>query len=82
MRIDKFLNSTNVVKTRKIAQDMCALGVVEINGIVAKGSKEVKVGDKITLRFLESTKIYEVLAIPATKSIPKAKSSEYARLIN
>ena len=71
-----------MVKTRKIAQDMCALGVVEINGVVAKGSKEVKVGDKITLKFLESTKIYEVLAIPTTKSIPKAKSSEYARLIS
>lgn len=71
-----------MVKTRKIAQDMCALGIVEINGIVAKGSKEVKIGDKITLKFLESTKIYEVLAIPATKSIPKAKSSEYAKLIN
>ena len=71
-----------MVKTRKIAQDMCSSGVVEINGIVAKGSKEVKIGDKITLRFLESTKIYEVLAIPATKSIPKAKSSEYTKLIN
>lgn len=82
MRIDKFLNSTNVVKARKISQDMCESGVVEVNGVVAKSSKEVKIGDTITLKFLESTKHYEVLAIPTTKSIPKAKSSEYVRLIN
>lgn len=82
MRIDKFLNSTNVLKSRKISQDMCASGVIEVNGVVAKSSKEVKVGDKITLRFLDSSKTYQVLAIPTTKTIPKAKSSQYALLIS
>lgn len=82
MRIDKFLNSTNVLKSRKISQDMCASGVIEVNGVVAKSSKEVKVGDKITLRFLDSSKTYQVLEIPTTKTIPKAKSSQYALLIS
>lgn len=81
MRVDKFLSSVNIVKRRQIAQDMCENGVVSINGNVAKSSKEVRVGDKISLCFLEYTKHYEVLALPTTKTIPKSKSGEYFRVI-
>ncbi|WP_292662569.1 S4 domain-containing protein, partial [Nitratifractor sp.] len=41
MRIDKWLSSVNVVKRRTIAQDMVKSGVVFINGVKAKPSKEV-----------------------------------------
>ena len=50
MRIDKYLSSVNILKRRSIAQDMCENGVVSINNIIAKPSKEVRVGDKITLK--------------------------------
>ncbi|KIM10611.1 MAG: hypothetical protein KU37_09980 [Sulfuricurvum sp. PC08-66] len=77
MRIDKYLNSVNITKRRAIAQDMLHSGVVLINGIVAKPSKEVKIGDKITLNFLEYSKHYTVLAIPTTKTIPKTHQNLY-----
>ncbi len=77
MRIDTFINTTNIVKKRSIAQDMCENGVVSINGIVAKSSKDVKVGDVITLRFLDYQKQYKVLALPQTKSIPKSKMGDF-----
>ena len=48
MRIDKYLSSVNILKRRSIAQDMCENGVVSINNIIAKPSKEVRVGDKIS----------------------------------
>ena len=79
MRIDKWLSSVNVVKRRTIAQDMVKSGVVFINGIKAKPSKEVKVGDKITIEYLKGVKEYEVLKIPTTKTIPKSAKEEYAR---
>ncbi len=79
MRIDKWLSSVNVVKRRTIAQDMVKSGVVFINGVKAKPSKEVKVGDRITIEYLKGPKEYEVLAIPATKTIPKSKKEEYVR---
>ena len=79
MRIDKWLSSVNVVKRRTIAQDMVKSGVVFINGIKAKPSKEVKVGDKITIEYLKAAKNYEVLQIPVTKTVPKSAKEEYVR---
>ena len=79
MRIDKWLSSTNVVKRRTIAQDMVKSGVVFINGTKAKPSKDVKVGDIITIEYLKGAKKYEVLQIPTTKTIPKSAKEEYVR---
>lgn len=77
MRVDKFLNVVNITKRRAISEDMCKSGIVGINGVIVKASKEVKVGDIITLHFIEYTQKYKVLAIPSTKSIPKNAQNEY-----
>ncbi|AFL68532.1 RNA-binding S4 domain-containing protein [Sulfurospirillum barnesii] len=79
MRVDKYLNSVNLTKRRAVSEDMCKNGVVSINGIVVKPAKDVKVGDIITLTYLEKTMKYEVLQIPETKTIPKTKQNEYVR---
>ena len=79
MRIDKFLSSVNLVKRRTIAQDMVKSGVVFINGVQAKASKEVKPGDRIEIRYLKGSKFYEVLNIPVTKTIPKSAKDEYVK---
>ena len=79
MRIDKFMNAVNIVKRRSVAQDMLKNQVVLINGVVAKPSKEVKVGDTITIKYLKGDKSYEVLQIPTTKNIPKARMAEYVK---
>ncbi|WP_457606128.1 RNA-binding S4 domain-containing protein [Nitratifractor sp.] len=79
MRIDKWLSAVNVVKRRTVAQDMVKSGVVYLNGVKAKASKEVKVGDKITIEYLKGPREYEVLQIPTTKTIPKSKKEEYVR---
>lgn len=81
MRVDKFLNTVNITKRRAISEDMCKSGVVSINGVVAKPSKEVKIGDKITIKFIMKEISYEVLAIPVTKSIPKSEQSNYVKEI-
>ena len=79
MRIDKFLNSTNITKRRSIAQDMLKNGVVYINDKVAKPSKDVEIGDIITIKYLEKTKKYEVLELPTTKSTPKSEQTRYIK---
>ncbi|MCD6259084.1 MAG: RNA-binding S4 domain-containing protein, partial [Helicobacteraceae bacterium] len=68
MRIDKFLNSVNITKRRSVAQDMIQNGVVLINGVVAKASKNVEEGSIITINHLEQAKQYEAVQIPTTKS--------------
>ncbi len=79
MRIDKFLNSVNITKRRAVSEDMCKSKVVYINDVVCKPAKDVKVGDIITINFLEKVVRYEVLQIPVTKSIPKSKKDEYVK---
>jgi len=81
LRIDKWLSSVNVVKRRTIAQDMVKSGVVFINGIKAKPSKDVKVGDIITIEYLKGAKKFEVLKIPTTKTVPKSAKEEYVKEI-
>ncbi len=79
MRIDKFMNAVNIVKRRSVAQDMIKSEVVLLNGVVAKASKEVKVGDEITIKYLKGDKRYTVLQIPTTKNVPKVKMGEYVK---
>jgi len=79
MRIDKFLNAVNITKRRSVAQDMLSNGVVLINDKVAKPSKNVEVGNIITINYLESSKKYEVLQLPTTKSTPKSLQDEYIK---
>lgn len=81
MRVDKWLSSVNVVKRRTISTDMLKSGVVYVNGMKAKASKKVVVGDKVTIEYLKGAKHYEVLQIPKTKSIPKSKKDEFVKEI-
>ncbi|MCE3036930.1 RNA-binding S4 domain-containing protein [Helicobacter sp. faydin-H20] len=81
MRVDKFLNTTNIVKRRAIAQDMCDNQVVFLNGKKIKSSKEVKIGDIIEIVFLEKSRKFLVLALPEQKTIPKSQSAKYVQEI-
>ena len=79
MRVDKWLSAVNVVKRRTIATDMLKSGVVYVNGLKAKASKNVAVGDTVTIEYLKGPKSYEVLQIPKTKTIPKSQKEEYVK---
>lgn len=50
LRIDKWLWAARFYKTRGLAVDEIALGRVQINGQVAKASREVKPGDQVAMR--------------------------------
>lgn len=77
MRVDKFLNSVCITKRRAVAEDMCRSGVVFVGDSVAKASKDVRVGDILSIKFTSHTDKYKVLAIPSTKNVPKNEQSSY-----
>ena len=79
MRVDKFLNCVNITKRRTVSEDMCKSGVVSINDTIVKPAKVVKIGDKITIKYLNKTIKYEVLEIPTTKTVPKIMQSKYVK---
>jgi len=50
LRLDKWLWAARFYKTRSLAADDIDKGRVQVNDIVAKPSRELKVGDRIDLR--------------------------------
>ena len=52
MRLDKYLKITRLIKRRTIANEACDAGKITVNGVVAKASYNVKIGDiiEITMR--------------------------------
>lgn len=63
VRIDKYLWSIRVYKTRSDATDACKGGKVRVNGADTKPSKAVKAGDIITARKGAVTYTYKVLQL-------------------
>ncbi|MCL2189061.1 MAG: RNA-binding S4 domain-containing protein [Defluviitaleaceae bacterium] len=66
MRLDKYLKVSRIIKRRTVANEACDAGRVQINGKLAKASVEVKVGDKIEIRFGDKVTKLEVTAIKET----------------
>ena len=82
MRLDLFLKTSRLVPRRSLAQEFCDAGLIEVNGTPAKSSKEVKVGDEVTIsRRSRVTKI-TVAAIPAGKQVAKSAASGLYRVIS
>ena len=63
VRIDKYLWSIRVFKTRTEATDACKGGKIRVNGADTKPSKPVKVGDTIVARKGVVTYTYKVLQL-------------------
>lgn len=49
MRLDKYLKVSRIIKRRTVANEVCSLGRVSINGKEAKPSSEVKEGDVLSI---------------------------------
>ena len=63
VRIDKYLWSIRVFKTRSDATDACKGGKVRLNGADIKPSRNVSPGDTITVRKGAVTYTYRVLEL-------------------
>jgi ribosome-associated heat shock protein Hsp15 len=67
MRIDKYLWTIRYFKTRSIATEACKKGHIKINGTSTKPSKEVYIGENITVRKNQINYQLEVLDIPPSR---------------
>lgn len=67
MRIDKFLWSIRFYKTRTLASEEIKKNRVSIGDLKVKTSKEVKIGDEITIRKNQIDYKIKVLEIPKSR---------------
>ncbi|MEG2336633.1 MAG: S4 domain-containing protein, partial [Bacteroidales bacterium] len=77
MRIDKYLWSIRIFKTRTQAGEACRTGHVRIGEDVVKASREIKIGDKVKIHTNGLTKTIEILAEIKTR-VGSAEVSKFA----
>lgn len=63
VRIDKFLWSVRLFKTRSFAAEACKKGRVTMGGMPVKTSRVVKVGDVLEIRVPPIIRSFKVLAL-------------------
>ncbi len=67
MRIDKFLWCVRQFKTRSLATEACNKGHLKVNRNTVKASKELFLGDEITLRKNQIYYTFEIIGMPTTR---------------
>lgn len=72
MRLDKYLKVSRLIKRRTVANEACDNGRVTVNGVPAKASRDVKIGDIIEIRFGQKTVRVEVLNV--SDNVSKAEA--------
>ena len=71
VRIDKWLWAVRIFKTRSMAAEACKKGKVTIDGVTIKPSREVKLNEKIDIRFPPIIRTYLVKKISGKRMSAK-----------
>ena len=80
MRLDKYLKVSRIIKRRTVAGEACAGGRVLINGKEGKPGAQVKVGDRLEVRFGARSSVYEIVTL--SEHVFKADANGMYRLIS
>jgi len=80
IRIDKWLWTVRLFKTRTMATDACNAGKVKINGVSCKPSREIKTNDEIHVRIEQLQRIIKVIGFPKSRISAKLVPDYYIDL--
>jgi ribosome-associated heat shock protein Hsp15 len=78
LRVDKWLWCARFFKTRSVAQAAVEGGHVQLGGERIKASRQVKVGDRLTITRAQERWVVDVLAIPERRG-PAAEARRHYR---
>ncbi len=67
---------------RTAAQELCEAGAVSVNGVTARSSRAVKVGDEITLKRRERELSVRVRELPATKQVARGDAASLYEVLS
>lgn len=66
MRLDKYLKVSRLIKRRTVANEVCDVKHVTVNGKIARASYDVKVGDVIEISMGQNVTRARVLNVAET----------------
>ncbi|MDD2998627.1 MAG: S4 domain-containing protein [Candidatus Riflebacteria bacterium] len=81
MRLDKYLQVTGLIKRRALANEACKLGLIKVNQIVAKATREIAVGDIIDITLAKRETTIRVLQLIQGNSLKKTIRDEYFTIL-
>ena len=73
VRLDRWLTATRLYKSRTLAQEACDAGHVEVNGLRARSSHALRVGDEVQARAPRGFTVFDVVAL-AEKRLSAAEA--------
>ncbi|MFZ2956060.1 MAG: S4 domain-containing protein [Candidatus Ozemobacteraceae bacterium] len=76
MRLDKFLQITGLIKRRVLANEACKRGLIKVNGIVAKPTRDVAMGDLIELDLPRRDTAVRLLKDLTGHTLPRSKRAD------
>lgn len=81
MRLDKYLQVTGLIKRRTLSNEACKLGLVCVNSVKAKPTKEIAVGDIIDIKLAKREMQIKVLQLISGNSLKKSVRDEYFTIL-
>ena len=80
MRLDKYLKVSRIIKRRPVAKEVADKGRIKVNGILAKSSTDLKVGDEIEIRF--GNKLFTVRVLDMKDSTKKEDAAKMYEIVS
>ena len=80
MRLDKYLKVSRIIKRRPVAKEVADKGRIKVNGILAKSSTDLKVGDEIEIRF--GNKLFTVRVLQMKDSTKKEDAAKMYEIVS
>ena len=80
MRLDKYLKVSRIIKHRPVAKEVADKGRIKVNGILAKSSTDLKVGDEIEIRF--GNKLFTVRVLEMKDSTKKEDAAKMYEIVS
>ena len=80
MRLDKYLKTSRLIKRRTLAKEVAEAERILVNDKPAKPSKELKIGDLITIEF--GNKIVTVKVVSLESTVKKSEATEMYEFVS
>lgn len=76
MRLDLFLKISRLIQRRSLAQEFCDAGLVKVNGLNAKSSKDIRINDIIEIKRRNRVTKIQISAVPDKKQLSTKDAAE------